>query len=389
MRRGGGDGWPDSGSGAVVRPRPGSRAQRGGGAVVRARPGSRARRYGEVSTLAARRALAAAAGLFADRLLGEPPAACHPVGAFGRLMARAERLCWADSRLVGAAYGAAGVCLATVAGVLLDGAVGLVAATWLVVAGRSLDESARRVHSALEAGDLSGARRLVGGLVGRRTAQLEESEVARAAVESVAENTVDAVVAPVLWAAGGGSAGALAYRAVNTLDAMVGHLDSRYGRFGWASARADDVANWLPARLTAVLVAAVRPSRAGQVWAAVRHQAPAHPSPNAGVAEAAFAAALGLRLGGVNDYAGRLEIRPVLGDGRQPAASDILEACRLSRDVTAAAAAGLLAAAMAMRPDRGVRRSGRRRGAGGQLLPRGRGIGPAWGFRRWSPWGGR
>src|SRR5262249_41107178 len=156
-----------------------------------------------------------------------------------------------------------------------------------------------------------------------------EKEVARAAVESVAENTVDAVVAPALWAALAGAPGVLAYRAVNTLDAMVGHRSTRYARFGWASARLDDAANWVPARVTAALVAAARPARAAAIASAVRHQAPAHPSPNAGVAEAAFAAALGVRLGGRNAYGDRVELRPALGDGPPPAPADVARAVRL------------------------------------------------------------
>jgi adenosylcobinamide-phosphate synthase len=152
----------------------------------------------------------------------------------------------------------------------------------------------------------------------------------------VAENTVDAVVAPLFWSAVAGSPGVLVYRALNTLDAMVGHRSPRYERFGWASARGDDVANWVPARVTALLVGMVRPRRAGAVWAAVRHQAPDHPSPNAGVAEAAFAAALGIRLGGTNVYGARIEHRPVLGWGGPPRPSDIPEARRLSRDVALA-----------------------------------------------------
>jgi adenosylcobinamide-phosphate synthase len=160
-------------------------------------------------------------------------------------------------------------------------------------------------------------------------------------VESVAENTVDAVVAPALWAAALGAPGALGYRAVNTLDAMVGHRSDRYLRYGWASARLDDLAGWVPARVTAALVAAVRPPRAGAVWTAVRTQAPAHPSPNSGVAEAAFAAALGLRLGGENRYGDRVELRPPLGTGRPAERGDIARAVGLSRDVTLALAGGL------------------------------------------------
>jgi adenosylcobinamide-phosphate synthase len=168
--------------------------------------------------------------------------------------------------------------------------------------------------------------------------------VARAAIESVAENTVDAIVAPALWAAAAGPRGALAYRAVNTLDAMVGHRDDRYAKYGWASAKLDDAAGWIPARVTAALVMLVRPAAAADVWRAVRRDAGAHPSPNAGVAEAAFAAALGLRLGGESRYRDRVELRPALGDGRSAEAGDVLAAVRLSSDVVWALTGGLAVA---------------------------------------------
>ena len=136
-----------------------------------------------------------------------------------------------------------------------------------------------------------------------------------------------------LWALAAGAPGALGYRAVNTLDAMVGHRSDRYERYGWASARLDDVANWIPGRVTAVLVAAARPGRAAAVARTVRRDAHHHPSPNAGVAEAAFAAALGLTLGGTNRYGDRVEHRATLGDGRPPEAGDIAAAVRLADDV--------------------------------------------------------
>jgi adenosylcobinamide-phosphate synthase len=162
-------------------------------------------------------------------------------------------------------------------------------------------------------------------------------------VESVAENTVDAVVAPALWAAVAGAPGVLAHRAANTMDAMVAHRNERYDRFGWAAARLDDAAAYVPARVTAVLVAACRPRAAGEVWRTVRRDAGAHPSPNSGVAEAAFAAALGVRLGGPSRYGDRVEQRPALGDGVPPAPEDIERAVILSRDVTMALAATLAA----------------------------------------------
>ncbi|HXW77909.1 MAG TPA: CobD/CbiB family cobalamin biosynthesis protein, partial [Acidimicrobiales bacterium] len=194
---------------------------------------------------------------------------------------------------------------------------------------------------ALAEGDEKRARELLPALVGRDPTGLDVAEIARAVVESVAENTVDAVVAPALWAAVAGAPGAFGYRAVNTMDAMVGHRSPRYLNYGWASARLDDLANWVPARCTAALVALVRPGSAREIRRAVAMQAPAHPSPNAGVAEAAFAVALGIRLGGANRYGEQTEVRPQLGWGRGAQPDDIAQAVRLSRDVGTALAAVL------------------------------------------------
>jgi len=292
---------------------------------------------------------AAALGLLLDRAFGEPPAPLHPVAWFGRAMTLAERAGYRDSRAAGARHAALGVLLGAGAGACLGSAA---LGTGLAVAGRCLGESALTVGRALDRGDLDAARAALPALVGRDPAGMGEHEMARAVVESVAENTVDAVVAPAFWAAVGGAPGALGYRAVNTLDAMVGHRSTRYRSYGWASARLDDVAGYLPARLTAALVAGVRPGRATAIWRAVHRQAPGHPSPNAGVAEAAFAAALGLRLGGCNRYGGRVEHRPWLGHGRPAARSDIQPAVRLSDDVNWLLTAVLAAAGLAARRKR-------------------------------------
>jgi len=297
------------------------------------------------------RSVAAGLGVLADGFLGEPPMSPHPVAAFGSVMRAIERRLYADRRTTGLAHAAAGVGLGAAAGVLVGSTA---VATYLAVAGRALREVSAEVALALEVGDLEGARRLVPSLVGRDPTGLDASELARAVVESLAENTVDAVVAPALWGAVGGAPGVLAYRAANTLDAMVGHRSERYQRYGWASARVDDAANWVPARVTAVLVAAVRPRQAALVWHTVRAEARHHPSPNAGVAEAAFAAALGLRLGGVNRYGDRVELRPSLGDGRRAEARDIGPAVALSRDVGVALAAALVGSAL-IRPAAGER----------------------------------
>ncbi|MGO9911638.1 MAG: adenosylcobinamide-phosphate synthase CbiB [Acidimicrobiales bacterium] len=294
-----------------------------------------------------RSALAASVALGIDALVGDEPLRPHPVAIFGRAMTRLERRIWDDRRSSGIGYTLTGVLTAGGGGLLLDRLPGgMVAGGYTAVAGRGLWSAAGAVGRALDAHDLPAARRLLPSLVGRDPASLGAGEIARAAVESVAENTVDGIVAPALWAAVGGAAGALAYRAVNTLDSMVGYRDERYEQFGWASARLDDLANFVPARLTVGLVAALRPRAAGEIWRAVRVEAPAHPSPNAGVAEAAFAAALGLRLGGTNSYGGQIEHRATAGarGGRLPEPSDIVRAVTLSRQV-ALSLAGLLGVA--------------------------------------------
>ena len=303
------------------------------------------------------RSLGAAAGVMADHLLGEPPAVAHPVAGFGTVMRRLEAQLYRDTRDAGAAHAALGIGLAVAAGAALGSPA---AAAYVAVAGRALAGAALGVEAALGRGDLKTARATLPALVGRDPSRLDESEIARAVVESVAENTVDAVVAPALWAAAAGAPGVFAYRAVNTLDAMVGHRSSRYEQFGWASARLDDVAGLIPARVTAVLVAAVRPRAVARVARTTRNDASAHPSPNAGIAEAAFAAALGVRLGGTNRYGDRTEQRPPLGDGRTPEPGDIRAAVRLSRDVTGALVTVLVAPSVV----RWLRR--RRRGTNGR-----------------------
>jgi adenosylcobinamide-phosphate synthase len=264
-----------------------------------------------------------------DRFAGEPPPEMHPVAAFGRLMQRVEELFYADAHLPGLWYAGTGAALGFLAGRACPPSI----AVGTVVAGRELRSAATRVRDALGARDVDRAREHVTALVGRDPERLGERELAAAVIESLAENTVDAVVAPVWWALVAGAGAAVAYRAVNTMDAMVGHHSARYERFGWASARLDDLANYVPARIAAALTALVRPGRARHVRRAVREHAPAHPSPNAGVAEGAFAAALGVELGGPLRYAGRLEERPRLGWGPRPTTSDIDRALALASHV--------------------------------------------------------
>jgi adenosylcobinamide-phosphate synthase len=293
------------------------------------------------------RPLAMALGFAADRVLGDP-ARLHPVAGFGAVAAWVERRAWRPSRVVGALYAVALVA-AVWAAVAVGGrrlsAPGQVAyaaaVLWATLGGRSLERAALRLQAALGAGDLDRARALAPALVGRDPSRLDGADLARAAVESVAENTSDAVVAPLVWMAAFGPAGAAGYRAFNTLDAMVGHRDARHLRFGWAAARLDDAANWLPARMTALLVIALARGRRRAAWRAAFVDGAHHPSPNAGRAEGAFAGALGLRLGGINHYPHGSEARAPLGDGAAPASDDIARAVSIARRV------GVLAAAVA------------------------------------------
>jgi adenosylcobinamide-phosphate synthase len=300
-----------------------------------------------------RRALAVAAGLVADELLGEPTFEPHPVAAFGRAMGRIEEAWYDDDRIAGIRYTVAGATIGLGAAATARALVGATASaalsTYVACAGRALRDAAAAVAAPLTAGDLDGARAELPALVGRDASALDDVEVARAVIESLAENTSDAVVATAVWALLAGARGALVHRALNTMDAMVGHRSPRYERFGWASARADDVANWLPARATAGLVVLVRPRSAAAVVRSIRRGAASHPSPNAGVAEAAFAGALGLRLGGTNRYEGREDVRPTLGEGRPPGAADVAAAARLARDVQRGAVGLLLLTATGIR----------------------------------------
>jgi len=310
------------------------------------------------------RPLGLALGFAADRLLGDP-ARWHPVAGFGRVAGGLEERVYADRRARGAAYTLLLVGSATGLGCLAQRAtrerpvlhtLATAAATWTVLGGSSLAREAATLQRQLEQGDLATARVQLTHLVGRDTTRLDEGEIARATLESLAENTSDAVVAPLAWGALGGIPGLLGYRAANTLDAMVGHRSPRYERFGWASARLDDLLNLPGSRLTAGLASALAPTVGGRPDDAVRawrRDARHHPSPNAGPVEAAFAGALGVRLGGVNTYAGRVEDRHTLGDGQAPTTTDLGRGATLARRVGLGALA--VSAALAWRTGRAPR----------------------------------
>lgn len=289
-------------------------------------------------------------GVLLDEVFADP-ARLHPVAGFGKLAAAAERALWRPTRRAGALHVVLTVAPpVTAAGVLgrrlactrlaFLGYVALL--TWLVTGASGLRRHARSVEQALAVGDLPAARLRVRALCGRDTSALDAVALRRAVIESVAENTSDAAVGAFVWAALAGPAGLVGYRAINTLDAMVGHRNSRYERFGFAAATLDDVANLLPARATAAFAVVLARTVGGsstRALASWRRDARAHPSPNAGVCEASFAGALDLRLGGPIRYPYGASTRPWLGEGADPRSGDVERALALSRRIVLVAAA--------------------------------------------------
>ncbi len=314
--------------------------------------------------MGAARAVGLLLGVAADAVFGDPHRH-HPVAAFGRLAAKTERACYAEHKLAGLIHTGALVGGAATVGALLERAghgraavqaAGTALATWMVLGGTSLAEEGAAMARALDAGDLADARVRLPHLCGRDPKSLDLAGLARASVESIAENTSDAVVAPLVWGAVASAPGLLAYRAVNTLDAMVGYRSPRYRHFGWAAARLDDLVNLVPSRASAGLTTLCAPLVGGSArgaWQVWRRDATAHPSPNAGQVEAAFAGALEVRLGGRTVYSHGVEQRPVLGHGRAPDAGDLTRGIELSRMIGLVAAALCAAlAAVAQRPYR-------------------------------------
>jgi adenosylcobinamide-phosphate synthase len=283
-----------------------------------------------------------AAGLLLDATFGEPPAAIHPTVLMGRAISAVEISALAlkeppSRRLAGIALALSLPTLVFFSTKkLLEAAPGKL--RWMIgvtlisttLSMRGLAEAASGVERALGERRLDEARSRLGHFVGRDTKNLSEPEVDRAAVESVAENASDGVVAPMLYGILFGAPGALAYKAVNTLDSMVGHPQPPHAELGWASARLDDLVNLVPSRTTALAVAVVsgNPLRTLRI---ARRYGPLTTSPNAGVVEAAFAGALSIMLGGTNTYGGVLRKGPTLGEGRPPESGDIPRAVGLMR----------------------------------------------------------
>lgn len=281
------------------------------------------------------------AAVLLDLVLGDPRALPHPVVAIGRLITLLEpplRRIFGNARLagvmllmttVGMTYAIAALILRLAYAV--TPAAGFLAAlylAWVSLAARSLHLESGKVAKALQRGDLPGARLALSYIVGRETAELDEPEIVRGAVETVAENTGDGVIAPLFYLMLGGPALAIAYKAVNTLDSMVGYKNERYLEFGWASARFDDLANYLPARLTGVLMVLAAPICAlsgSGAWRIMLRDGRNHSSPNSGFPEAAAAGALGVRLGGANRYFGRMVEKPTIGDASVPLSLEAYE----------------------------------------------------------------
>ena len=281
-----------------------------------------------------RRGAAIAVGYALDRIFADPTNH-HPVALYGQAVSKLERRIYADSKARGVAFTA----IAVATPVALTAAVStvapsltLAAATWASLGGTTLRRTGERMTDRLTSGDIDAARELVPWLCSRDPEALDADGIARATVESLAENTSDAVTGTLMWGAIAGAPGVVAHRAANTLDAMVGYRNARYRQFGWASARLDDVAGFFPARLTAVATVVAGPDRR-QALVAWRRDAGNHPSPNAGVVEASAAGALGLQLGGATVYPSGVEMRPVLGSGRRPAVADVRRAAGLSKRV--------------------------------------------------------
>jgi adenosylcobinamide-phosphate synthase len=277
-----------------------------------------------------------------DALVGDPPWLPHPIRWMGLAIERGEAWMRAlplplvvsggllAAGLILGTYGAAKALITLVSrchphlgphlGYILQ-----VLLLFYCLSARSLAEAAVGVWRMLTRGDLHEARRAVAMIVGRETAELDGDGVARAAVETVAENLVDGIVAPLFWAAVGGAPLALAYKMTNTLDSMVGYKNDRYHAFGKAAAKIDDLANWLPARLSVPLIAlaAVLLNRRGEAaLRQARRDGRRHSSPNAGWPEAAFAGALGVWLGGPNRYHGRWVPKPFIGKGQRAVTAD-------------------------------------------------------------------
>ena len=281
-----------------------------------------------------------AAACIVDAAVGDPRWFPHPVRWMGSIVEWCDRhvdrmvLSPSTQRMVGVWLAAALPTGTYAAGALLIwcgswvdpllGTAATVLLAWTTIAARDLMDHVRSVQGALQSHSLPEARSAVAQIVGRDTEEMAESDIVRAAVETIAESTADGIIAPLFYLVLGGAPLALAYKAINTLDSMIGHMDERYRWFGWASARLDDLVNFIPARITALLLVLSAGilfrswSVMRRTWRILLRDGGSHPSPNSGRPEAAMAGALGVQLGGINRYDGLQIERPRLGDPDQP-----------------------------------------------------------------------
>lgn len=286
------------------------------------------------------------AGVGLDRAFGDPFGAYHPVALFGRYVSFVEKKVYGDSVARGAAFTLLTVAPPTLLSVWCARrypATSLAVALASALGGTTLERTGTKMYEALERGDLESARELVPWLCSRDPQALDADGIARATVESLAENTSDATIVPLVYAAFGAPAVVL-HRCVNTLDAMVGYKNDRYRNFGKPAALFDDLLAFIPARITAGIHLALAATRGREAEAirAWREDAPHHPSPNAGPVEATAAACLGVGLGGPTIYPYGVEERPRLGTGPAPTPATIKEAVALSRATQSITVAGVL-----------------------------------------------
>ena len=299
--------------------------------------------------------ITAVAALLIDALIGDPRSRFHPVVLMGKLILILELFLRRDADSYSAKIVKGGILVAIVLAVSYGAGLAVViladstgsftakifieaVALSFMISPRSLAEAGHEIYALLSAENLEQARYKVGWIVGRDTANLNEAEIVRATVETISENTVDGIISPLFFFAVGGLPLAVAYRAANTMDSMLGYKNPRYLYFGRVAARFDDVANFIPARITAALFIAsalILNLDFKNAFAMMRRDASKHPSPNGGYAEATVAGALNIRLGGINSYFGVPSFRAYMGDPIESLqASHILLAIRLMYTAT-------------------------------------------------------
>ena len=265
-----------------------------------------------------------------DRLLGDPKKWTHPVVWIGQLISALDK--WLNKGAMRKLKGFVCVGIVLLATGVVVGSIVYVSyrVHWIIgigvevvlislaLAQKSLEEAAMRVYNALQKEDFPEAREKLGWIVGRDTEHLDEPEIVRGVVETVSENTSDGVTAPLFYALLFGATGAWVYKAINTMDSMIAYKNERYGEFGFIAAKLDDIANFIPSRLTGLLILIGTKTAYGMpLWARLKRwmiDAKKHPSPNSGYLEAATALQLGIRLGGVNSYGGKSSFRAYMGD---------------------------------------------------------------------------